>query len=431
MTFALFGIENDGLNLAVNLLVFFLFVIYVALVYWTYADASRRLEDPLLVACATVAAMFPFIGTIVYTIVRPPEYLEDRHEREIEVKAAEKRLALLENRTCRNCGGEVEPTFLRCPSCMRKLKEPCRNCGKPLDPRWRVCPYCESEVAGFRAGAVERPRRSRREQEREDRRRAAGVAGGAGATRSQESTLGREPRPWAQRPRDEQRRAPCRSAGGRADVTASSAEAIASRAVSRTLILIKPDAFERRLTGEILARFERKGLRIAALKLMQVDRDLAEQHYGEHSGKPFFPDLIEFITRGSLVAMVLEGEDAVPPPIPDRGHQPDRGGAGIDPRRLRARADVQPRHGSDSDATAEREIGLWFPELIGRRREAADIGPSVSIAAAERDPRPAGDLVRGHAGGHRGARRRRSTGGGARERAAQGTRGGPADRPRS
>jgi hypothetical protein len=170
MTFALFGIENDGLNLAVNLLVFFLFVIYVALVYWTYADASRRLEDPLLVACATVAAMFPFIGTIVYTIVRPPEYLEDRHEREIEVRAAEKRLALLENRTCRNCGGEVEPTFLRCPSCMRKLKEPCRNCGKPLDPRWRVCPYCESEVAGFRAGTPERPRRSRREQERAENR---------------------------------------------------------------------------------------------------------------------------------------------------------------------------------------------------------------------------------------------------------------------
>jgi hypothetical protein len=169
MTFGLFGIENDGLNLAVNLLVFFLFVIYVALVYWTYADATRRLEDPLLVGCATAAALFPFIGTIVYTIVRPPEYLEDRHEREVEIKAAERRLALLENRTCRNCGGEVEPSFLRCPSCMRKLKEPCRNCGKPLDPRWRVCPYCESEVAGFRAGATERPRRTRREQEREER----------------------------------------------------------------------------------------------------------------------------------------------------------------------------------------------------------------------------------------------------------------------
>ena len=70
MTLALFGIENDGLNLAVNLLVFFLVVIWVALVYWTYSDASRRLEDPMLVGSATVASLFPFIGTIVYTIVR-------------------------------------------------------------------------------------------------------------------------------------------------------------------------------------------------------------------------------------------------------------------------------------------------------------------------------------------------------------------------
>jgi Double zinc ribbon len=166
MIFGLFGIENDGLNLVVNLLVFFLFVIYIALVYWTYSDASRRLDDPLLIACATVASLFPFIGTIVYSIVRPPEYLEDRHEREIEIKAAERRLAMLENRTCRNCGAEIEPSFLRCPSCMRKLKEPCRNCAKPLDPRWRVCPYCETEVAGFRDGLTERPRRTRREQER-------------------------------------------------------------------------------------------------------------------------------------------------------------------------------------------------------------------------------------------------------------------------
>jgi Double zinc ribbon len=160
MTFALFGIENDGLNLAVNLLVFFLFVIWVALVYWTYADASRRLDDPLLIGCATVASLFPFIGTIIYTIVRPPEYLEDVHERELEVRAAEKRLALLDNRTCRNCGSEVESSFLRCPTCMRKLKEPCRSCGRPLDPRWRVCPYCEAEVSV--AGDVQRSERRRR-----------------------------------------------------------------------------------------------------------------------------------------------------------------------------------------------------------------------------------------------------------------------------
>ena len=170
MTFALFGIQNDGLNLAVNLLIFFLVVIWVALVYWTYADASRRLDDPLLIGCATVASLFPFIGTIVYTIVRPPDYLEDSHERELEIKAAEKRLALLENRTCRNCCSEIEPSFLRCPSCMRKLKEPCRSCGRPLDPRWRVCPYCEAEVASSaREERGERRRRSRRDPDRQPR----------------------------------------------------------------------------------------------------------------------------------------------------------------------------------------------------------------------------------------------------------------------
>jgi len=217
MTFGLFGIGNDGLNLAVNLLVFFLFVIYVALVYWTYSDATRRLEDPLLVGCATAAALFPFIGTIVYTIVRPPEYLEDRHEREVEIKAAERRLALLDNRTCRNCGGEVEPNFLRCPSCMRKLKEPCRNCGKPLDPRWRVCPYCESEVAGFRAGTTERPRRTRREQEREERERDRG-------RRVERTTAGereREPRRAREAGTTERTRAPDGNSGERrADVGA-------------------------------------------------------------------------------------------------------------------------------------------------------------------------------------------------------------------
>ena len=170
MTFALFGIENDGLNLAVNLLVFFLVVIWVALVYWTYADATRRLDDPLLIGCATVASLFPFIGTIVYSIVRPPEYLEDAHERDLEIRAAEKRLALLDNRTCRNCGSEIESNFLRCPTCMRKLKEPCRSCGRPLDPRWRVCPYCEAEVtASMRDERGERRRRGRRDADRQPR----------------------------------------------------------------------------------------------------------------------------------------------------------------------------------------------------------------------------------------------------------------------
>ena len=97
MIFALFGITNDGLNLAVNLLVFFLVVIWLALVYWTYADARRRIDDPMLVACATASSLFPFIGTIVYAIVRPPEFLDDARERELEIRSAEARMHMLEN----------------------------------------------------------------------------------------------------------------------------------------------------------------------------------------------------------------------------------------------------------------------------------------------------------------------------------------------
>jgi nucleoside-diphosphate kinase len=134
--------------------------------------------------------------------------------------------------------------------------------------------------------------------------------------------------------------------------------------VSRTLILVKPDAFERGLTGEITARFERKGLRIAALKLMLVDRDLAEQHYSEHASKPFFPDLIEFITSGPLVAMVLEGEDAVPAARALIGAtNPVEATPGSIRGDFALEVTFNLVHGSDSDGTAGREIGLWFPEL--------------------------------------------------------------------
>jgi hypothetical protein len=150
---AVFGIENDGLNLAVNLLILFLVVVWLALVYWTYADARRRIADPLLVGCATAASLFPFVGTVVYVIVRPPEYLEDVRERELEMAAAEARLSSLEHLHCQYCGFEVEKAFLRCPSCLRRLKEPCGVCGKPLDPRWKICPYCEAEVGQIPAEA--------------------------------------------------------------------------------------------------------------------------------------------------------------------------------------------------------------------------------------------------------------------------------------
>ena len=141
----MFGINSDGLNLAVKLLIVFLVVIYLALVYWTYMDAIRRIEDPMLVVCATVVSLFPFVGTILYVIVRPPEYLDDVRERELEMQAAEARLHDLNYMLCPHCDYEVKEDFLRCPDCMRKLRDPCASCGRPLDPTWKLCPYCEAE----------------------------------------------------------------------------------------------------------------------------------------------------------------------------------------------------------------------------------------------------------------------------------------------
>src|SRR5271155_2592497 len=100
MTLAYFGIESSGLNLAIDLLIVFVVVVYFALIYWTYADARRRIADPMLVGCATAASLFPFVGTVVYMIVRPPEYLEDVHERELEVQAAEAGLHRLGHSLC-------------------------------------------------------------------------------------------------------------------------------------------------------------------------------------------------------------------------------------------------------------------------------------------------------------------------------------------
>jgi hypothetical protein len=144
MTVALFGITNDGLNLAVNLLILFLVVLWLALVAWTYFDARRRIEDPVLIACATAASLFPFVGTIVYSILRPPEFLVDKRERELEVRASELRVRQLEEASCPNCEHPVERTFLRCPNCRARIKDPCESCGKPIDPRWSICPYCET-----------------------------------------------------------------------------------------------------------------------------------------------------------------------------------------------------------------------------------------------------------------------------------------------
>jgi nucleoside-diphosphate kinase len=134
--------------------------------------------------------------------------------------------------------------------------------------------------------------------------------------------------------------------------------------VDRTLILVKPDAFERNLTGEVIARFERKGLGIAALKLMRADRELAERHYGEHAGKPFFGDLVDFITRGPLVAMVLEGEDAVEAARQVIGAtNPLEASPGSIRGDFAIEITFNLVHGSDSPNSAAREVELFFPEL--------------------------------------------------------------------
>lgn len=134
--------------------------------------------------------------------------------------------------------------------------------------------------------------------------------------------------------------------------------------MQRTLILVKPDAFARSLTGEILARFERKGLRIVALKHTTMSRELAERHYSEHTGKPFFGELVQFITSGPLVAMVLEGSDAVRAARQVIGATNPLEAA---PGSIRGDFAIEMGenmvHGSDSPESAAREAALFFPEL--------------------------------------------------------------------
>ena len=243
-----------------------LVVVWLALIVYTYLDARRRISDPFLVACATVAAFFPYIGTVVYAILRPPEFLEDAHERELEIRAAELRVRQLTELSCPNCEYPVEKNYLRCPNCQRRLKDPCPTCGKPVDPRWALCPYCETELpaapGAARRGSEERPRPSAARGE---------------PTRSAAARPPNAAKPSAERRAERKLRAPSERAGhARRRQRGSRARVPNDRkgapAVSRTLILVKPDAFERALTGEVIARFERKGLRIAALKRARPTR---------------------------------------------------------------------------------------------------------------------------------------------------------------
>jgi nucleoside-diphosphate kinase len=134
--------------------------------------------------------------------------------------------------------------------------------------------------------------------------------------------------------------------------------------MERTLILVKPDAFARNLTGQIIARFERKGLRLVALQLMTMSRELAAQHYVEHEGKPFYEELVGFITSGPLVAMVLEGDAAVAAARQVIGAtNPLEATTGSIRGDYATAVGQNMVHGSDAPESAAREVALFFPDL--------------------------------------------------------------------
>jgi nucleoside-diphosphate kinase len=134
-------------------------------------------------------------------------------------------------------------------------------------------------------------------------------------------------------------------------------------AAERTLVLIKPDAMRRGLAGEILSRFERQGLELRAAKLVEVDRPLAQEHYAEHAEKPFYGELVEFITSGPTLALVLEGEGAI---AGVRATMGATNPADATPGSIRGDLALSMPdnlvHGSDSPESAAREIALWFPD---------------------------------------------------------------------
>ena len=135
-------------------------------------------------------------------------------------------------------------------------------------------------------------------------------------------------------------------------------------AIEKTLVLVKPDGVKKHICGEVISRFERKGLEVEAIKMIQVPEELAKKHYAEHEGKGFFKDLIAFITSGPVLVMVIKGENAVAAVRQINGAtDPLKAVPGSIRGDFATSIDENVVHASDAPETAEREIGLWFPEL--------------------------------------------------------------------
>jgi len=128
-----------------NLAILLVVVFWVATIYWVHKDAKRRISDQLLVWLSTLVGVIPFLGPLIYMLFRPPEYLEDVHERQLEIRAMEERLGGGDNR-CPVCRAHVDEDFLVCPVCTTRLRQACTGCGKPLEQAWQVCPFCETPI---------------------------------------------------------------------------------------------------------------------------------------------------------------------------------------------------------------------------------------------------------------------------------------------
>jgi hypothetical protein len=130
-------------------------VFWLASAYWTVKDARRRIDDSWLLLLAAALGLVPYVGPLVYMLFRPPEYLEDVRERELEIKAMEERLSH-RGLICPVCRTDVDPSYLVCPICTTKLRQACASCRAPLEALWQICPYCETPIE---AGASIVPRR--------------------------------------------------------------------------------------------------------------------------------------------------------------------------------------------------------------------------------------------------------------------------------
>jgi RNA polymerase subunit RPABC4/transcription elongation factor Spt4 len=127
--------------LSAYVFLFCLGVLWLALVFWTFKDARKRVDDPIIIGVAVLTSLvLPFMGTVVYAILRPAEYLAEARERELEVRAMEQELQVM--RACPSCGEIIRPDFVACPNCRRPLRSVCPSCDRVLEPGWKLCPFC-------------------------------------------------------------------------------------------------------------------------------------------------------------------------------------------------------------------------------------------------------------------------------------------------